>query len=485
MGCVAATATGSAAAGRSPAFDRPRAPRPPGAPEPADRRRPEGAGDSLVRQGLPRPRPSARGIIVLNNNFVPASAAGPFKYGAVGYALRVAEALHRRGLLAGFLLYRRDEGLDRPRLDPVPLLGYPALRLGFHFGMGAEVLGPALEAARGRLGGGRLYYQTNVLLPFHPPGRPLVVTHHAPFVDHVVEVMGPRLAAEAFGAGRAKLEHLRDSQRLGLQHLARRRGAAVEISSIQADYLRAHGVEGRCIHRIHPPLESSAANGLSGEGARLRGFIAAGGPRLVLCTACSRLDAFKNVELLVEAALRLLRSGLDLRVLIIGGPPRDGERQRLERRVDKPLAHRFRFAPRVPRDDLAQLLDALAGRGLFVCPSRYETCGLTPLEAAARGVCTLVTDTPDRVEAASLVPPAQRFTPTVEGLAAAVRRLTAVGVLPAGDRVLDEGARAGSLAFDARFIDTWRRLTAPHAAGRGDRADSGRPVHSPEPVHPA
>ncbi len=108
----------------------------------------------------------------------------------MGYALRAAEALRRPGLLAGFLLYRRDEGLDRPRLGPVPLLGYPALQLGFHFGMDREVLGAALEAARARLGGGRLYYQTNVLLPFHPPGRPLVVTHHAPFVDHVVEVMG-------------------------------------------------------------------------------------------------------------------------------------------------------------------------------------------------------------------------------------------------------------------------------------------------------
>lgn len=423
---------------------------------------------------------------MLNGNFAPTSAAGPFKCGAVAYALKVAQALHRRGLLAGFLLYRRDEGLDRPRLEPAPFPGYPALELGFHFGMGRRVVGAALEAARVRLDRGRLYYQTNVLLPFHPPGQPFVVTHHAPFVDHVVEAMGPRLAADAFGAGHEKLEHLRNHQRLGLDCLARGRGSAVEISAIQADYLRRHGVEGRCIHRIHPPLEwSDGTNGLSEAGARLRRFIGGSAPGVVLCTACSRLDAFKNVELLVEAALRLLRSGLDLRVLIIGGPPRDGERRRLERRVDKPLAHRFRFAPRVPRDDLAQLLDELAGRGLFVCPSRYETCGLTPLEAAARGVCTLVADSPDRVEAASLVPPAQRFTPTVEGLAAAVRRLTAVGVLPAGDRVLDEGARAGSIAFDARFIDTWRRLTAPHAAGRGDRADSGRPVLSPEPVHPA
>ena len=96
-------------------------------------------------------------------------------------------------------------------------------------------------------------------------------------------------------------------------------------------------------------------------------------------------------------------------------------------------------------------------------------------------MCTLVADAPDRVEAASLVPPRQRFTPTVEGLAAAVRRLTA-GPLPAGDRVLDERARAGSLAFDALFIDTWRRLTAPHAGGR---ADSRRPELSPRSLHPA
>ena len=458
----------------------------------------------MSQPGVTRPVPSARpqprrpgpgpatgrgpgrGIIVLNGNFAPASAAGPFKYGAVAYALKAAEALDRQGLLAGFLLYRRDERLHRPRLEPVSLLGYPALELGFHFDMDREVLAAALEDARARLNRGCLYYQTNVLLPFHPPGRPLVVTHHAPFVDHVVEVMGDRLAAEAFGAGRAKLEHLRNHQRIGLDCLVRSRGSAVEISSIQADYLRMHGVERRFIHRIYPPLEwPDGVNGLSREGARLRRFIAEAGPRLVLCTACSRLDAFKNVELLVQAALRLVRSGLDLRVLIIGGPPRDGERRRLERLVDEGLAHRFRFAPRVPRDDLARVLDALAGRGLFVCPSRYETCGLTPLEAAARGVCTLVADTPDRVEAASLVPPRHRFTPTVEGLGAAVRRVTGDGRVLVDDGVLVESARAGSRAFDELFIAAWRRLTAPQVPGRPCRAGSKRPELSPEPSHPA
>lgn len=219
-------------------------------------------------------RGPGRGIIVLNGNFAPASAAGPFKCGAVAYALKAAEALDRRGLLAGFLLYRRDEGLGRPRLEPGQFPGYPALELGFHFGMRREVVGAALEEARVRLGRGRLYYQTNALLPFHPQGRPFVVTHHAPFVDHVVEVMGPRLAADAFGAGRAKLEHLRNHQRIGLDCLARSRGSAVEISAIQADYLRRHGVEGRFIHRIHPPLEwSDGAHGLSEAGARLRRFI--------------------------------------------------------------------------------------------------------------------------------------------------------------------------------------------------------------------
>ena len=444
----------------------------------------------MSQPGVTRPLPSARpqprrpgpgpatgrgpgrGILVLNGNFAPASAAGPFKYGAVAYALKAAEALSRQGLLAGFLLYRRDERLDRPRLERVSLLGYPALHLGFHFGMDRQLLTAAVEDARARLDRGLLYYQTNVLLPFHPPGRPLVVTHHAPFVDHVVEVMGPRLAEEAFGAGRAKLEHLRDSQRLGLDCLVRSRGSAVEISSIQADYLRMHGVEPRFIHRIHPPLESSAANGLSREGARLRSFIDRGGPRLVLCTACSRLDAFKNVELFVRASLGLVKSGLDLRALVIGGPPEDGQRRRLEGLVDAGLADRFRFSPRVSRDDLAHLLDDLAGRGLFVCPSRYETCGLTPLEAAARGVCTLVADTPDRVEAATLVPPRHRFAPTVEGLAAAVRRLAGGGRVRVDDGVLDEGARAGSLDFDARFIATWRRLTASRAPG-GPAAGDG------------
>ena len=163
----------------------------------------------LDRAGLiPGPQPAlapGRGIIVLNGNFAPAAAAGPLKYGAVAYALRVAEALDRLAdCWPDSSLYRRNERLHRPRLEPVSFLGYPALELGFHFAMDRRVLTAAVEDARLRLDRGRLYYQTNVLLPFHPPGRPFVVTHHAPFVDHVVEVMGPRLAAEAFGAGSAR-----------------------------------------------------------------------------------------------------------------------------------------------------------------------------------------------------------------------------------------------------------------------------------------
>lgn len=406
-------------------------------------------------------------IIVLNRNFAPASVAGPFKYGVVPYALNAAEALKREGLLAGFVLYRRDESLSMPQVQPTHLLGYPAIELGFHFRMSDGAVRTALETAFTALDGGLIYYQTNVLLPFHPLRQPFVVTHHAPFADHVVEVMGTPLAQEAFGAGRDKLEHLRRSQRRGLNYMAQYDGVALEISSIQAKYLQRHGVEGTRIGKIYPPLElNSTRVAGSKTSARLRDFISKEGRQLVLCTACARLDAFKNVELLVQTAVRLMESGLELRVLVIGGTPKDERRGHLRGLVGKHLKDRFCFAPKIPRNELASLFDALVGRGVFVCPSRYETCGLTPLEAAGRGLYTLVTNAPDRVEAARLVPPHHRFAPTVEALGAAVRRLEADPQALVSKNILDARAKISSTMFSEQFIAAWHRLTAPCSPSR-------------------
>ena len=406
-------------------------------------------------------------IIVLNRNFAPATAAGPFKYGVVSYALNAAKALKREGLLAGFVLYKRDERLHTPQVQPTHLLGYPAIELGFHFGMSNGAVRTALKTSFSALGGGLIYYQTNVLLPFHPQEKPFVVTHHAPFADHVVEVMGTSLAQEAFGAGRDKLEHLQRSQRRGLDYMARHGGTAIEISSIQANYLQQHGIRHTRIGKIYPPLElNSTRTADSKTSARLRHFISEAGRQFILCTACARLDAFKNVELLVQTAVCLIESGLALRVLVIGGTPKDKHRRRLRSLAGEHLKDRFCFAPKIPRGDLASLLDILVGRGVFVCPSRYETCGLTPLEAAARGLCTLVADAPDRVEAARLVPPNHRFAPTVEALGAAVRRLEADPQALVGERVLDVRAKISSMTFSEQFISTWCHFTAPRSLNR-------------------
>ena len=285
-------------------------------------------------------------IIVLNRNFAPASAAGPFKYGVVSYALNAADALKHEGLLAGFVLYRRDERLYMPQVQPTHLLGHPAIELGFHFRMSNDVVRTALEMAFTALGGGLIYYQTNVLLPFHPQRQPFVVTHHAPFADHVVKATGVPLAQEAFGAGRDKLEHLRRSQRRGINYMAQHGGSALEISSIQANYLQQHGIKRTRISKIYPPLElNSSRTADSKTSARLRRFISEAGHQLILCTACARLDAFKNVELLVQTAMHLMESGLALRVLVIGGTPKDEQRRRLRVSVGARLADRLLLCP--------------------------------------------------------------------------------------------------------------------------------------------
>jgi glycosyltransferase involved in cell wall biosynthesis len=377
------------------------------------------------------------GIIVLNRKFIPHSPWGPFIYGVVPYAFKVAEILSKDAKFCGFILYNRQESNTEPQLLESSVFDMQAIEVVFNFRMDCESLQSIFEFAamnlfktwqRTAITNGDIkkllpiiYYQTNVLLPFCPTNLPIIVTHHAPFAEHVCSVLGEELACKAFGNGTGKLQHLKIKQAMGIHHMkAHSNISAIELSFIQSRYLMHKGLPKERIYHLFPPLEipqDSKSNIVDIIPEEIMNFLDSSGNSLIICSAVARLDEFKNIELLIQATTHLLKNGYEIRILILGGiSGTDQEREFLKSTIPPHLQKYFLFHPKIKRNFLLSLFAFLSQKGLFVCPSRYETCGFTPLESISQGLCTVVADSEDSVEVASIVPKNYRFQPSIDGL---------------------------------------------------------------------
>ena len=99
-----------------------------------------------------------------------------------------------------------------------------------------------------------------------------------------------------------------------------------------------------------------------------------------------RIRAQKGVDLLVEAALRLLPDRPGVQIVFTGRITEDNRTFHADlvaRLTTAGLADRVRFLGEVPWADVVRLYQVL---DLFVAPARWEGFGLTPLEAMACGV---------------------------------------------------------------------------------------------------
>ena len=99
-----------------------------------------------------------------------------------------------------------------------------------------------------------------------------------------------------------------------------------------------------------------------------------------------RIRAQKGVDLLVEAALRLLPDRPGVQIVFTGRITEDNRAFHADlvaRLTAAGLADRVRFLGEVPWADVVRLYQVL---DLFVAPARWEGFGLTPLEAMACGV---------------------------------------------------------------------------------------------------
>lgn len=357
-------------------------------------------------------------VFVLNERFTPPSPTGPFEYGVVNFVLSATQALKSPDRECRFILYRRDESALRAETRKCQFLHYEAVEMRFHFRMPELEIRQAFESAFRLVTHPNcesiLYHQSAALFPYSPKGIPATITHHSPFVEDFEKIYGPELAQEAFRGGAEKVRHLRRLQENAIRHLKEVPGTcAVEFSQLQKRLLLQYGVPETKVILLSPPTPiSDVSNGVKDIE---RVLLEKNEPLLLF--AAARLDAFKNPELFIDACKRLLNQGKSFQVLLIG----DTGQSRFD--ISEVYRERFHFLPRLGRDTLFSLVKNLKRRTTFVCTSRYETFGYTPIEISQLGIPTLVPELPNSVELTRWIDPLYLYSYSAKGLAKAIEKL--------------------------------------------------------------
>jgi hypothetical protein len=409
----------------------------------------------------------APGIVVLNKRYFHRDPLVAAQVGASSFTFSVLRVLLNYGILSGIVLYGRDETLATPRCEfEEDWAGVAVVTVYFNFRMSKPQIATALKVAF-RLACGKqvelarpiVYYQTDTLLQYHPRGCRFCVTHHGPFAAHFAQQFSPDLARLSFGGTQDKADILCEQQRLGVQRLLQdNQGTVLAHSRLQQRILEGAGLSGTRFKYLHPPIGVPPSHDPAILPRAMQDFIR--GAELLLFTAVARLDYFKNAELVVQSGLMLLESGAPARILIVGDPESDPSRRGAL--LEAVPAHRrahFLVAPRLAKDQLYALFAAARQNGVFLCPSRYETLGITPLEAAAAGVATLVTETPN-VEALGFMPAGCTVSQEASCIASRVQAMYRDGLHVWAERVKRHVRPATSLeGFRDDLLAAWADMS--------------------------
>ncbi|KAF7892916.1 uncharacterized protein EAF02_000454 [Botrytis sinoallii] len=337
-------------------------------------------------------------ILILNDRYYPSSKNSPAKVGATAFALQVIRVLEDAGLFGGVILYDRQDHLAAPVVTACDKRFNTMRQVVFQF-WHEHCASP-----------------TDTLLRYHPKRLPYCVTHHGPFYGDFTRHFTEGLAAIAYGSEN-KASHLAGTQEEGLRHLkASDHAYVLQHSNKQGDYLMERGIDPARIRALNPPIHSMRIYHHHKTANIEELVFFSSSERNLIFTAVARLDYFKNVELLVDSAVSLLDRGKLVRLLIVGGEgTSDTASARLIARVPQKHSAHVKITSKIPKDDMYALFDFVRTQGIFVCTSRYETLGITPLEAALSGVTTVMPDC-DLVEASRYFPSSFRFDPSVTGL---------------------------------------------------------------------
>lgn len=122
-------------------------------------------------------------------------------------------------------------------------------------------------------------------------------------------------------------------------------------------------------------------------------FLKTNKDEILLFTAVARLDYFKNIELLINTSINLLEKGIPTKTLILGDAENyTPRRDILYSMIPQEYRKYFLISHKIPHAKLFSIFNVIKKRAIFVCTSRYETLGITPLEAALNGIYTIVPD---------------------------------------------------------------------------------------------
>ncbi|EEU34920.1 uncharacterized protein NECHADRAFT_39691 [Fusarium vanettenii 77-13-4] len=311
-----------------------------------------------------------------------------------------------------------------------------------------------------------VYYQTDTLLPYHPTGSTFCVTHHGPLVSHFVGQFSLKAAQLAFGGDPEKVTVLFRQQTQGHRRLLMdKRGTVLVHSRLQQQILEHEGLDPSRFQVLRPPIGVPRCRERVDLSQQIKEFVESSS--ILLFTAVARLDYFKNVDLLVETCLILIARGQPARLLVVGDPENNStRRQALLASVPADKRNNFLVLPRLPKDHLYTLFALVRLKAIFLCPSRYETLGITPLEAAACGVTTFITETPN-IGALAFLPPRCRVGSDAKSLASSVEDAYEDGIQKSSAMIETYVRKRTSFeGFRQDLLHAWAKMSKGYVGGQ-------------------
>lgn len=360
-------------------------------------------------------------ILAINTRYFPAGVKEADPAGVTCVIREMINELKHQGKLTGLLLFERCRSwpLSEVRLEHRD--GIPAAIVPFNFEMLRGSVANVKKALASLTTESHpfVYSLSGVYAPFLI-GCNAVFTHHEPFVDEISSVQGHDDTVTAYLGGPSKMKTLSMAQETGLQAIAQNpHFCALEISPVQVRKLHRWGIpEDKVFYSLPPQATLPERQPLSDS---LVAFMTAPA-QVKLFTACARIDRFKNLPELADAAEIIASQGLSVNLCMIAGT----ENQQNEREaLVKKLAHlsniKIMLHPSLNPGQLRSLFDyANKADAIFCFPSFYELLGLTLLQARQNGCLVLCRDEPEKVGASNFIPKNWRYTGEAAGLASKV-----------------------------------------------------------------
>ncbi|MDC9596369.1 glycosyltransferase [Xenorhabdus anantnagensis] len=335
--------------------------------------------------------------IVINEKYISNHYTDGFKVGATSFTLKMVNYFIKQQVFAGFILYKRDESLLAPKIEQLEINEIKYIKIFFNFSMNSEDIREALAKGLSFLSINNnqkynifAYYQTDTLLSYHPSNIPCAVTHHGPFVEDFQRNYSQEGAYQAF-ENKDKAIHLYKQQSIGIITLIDKGYFVIQHSKLQGDYLVSKGVHREKIKQVNPPMFSCENHECSSLNSNISNFLNTNKDEILLFTAVARLDYFKNIELLINSSISLLEKGIPTKILILGDEEKhDHRRDILNFMIPVEYRKYFLISHKLSHTELFIIFNEIKKKAIFVCTSRYETLGITPLEAALNGIYTIV-----------------------------------------------------------------------------------------------